>query len=79
MTGCAARTGWRMDAELESLWANLLSEDADQILAAWKGLDADEQAAIQAHLRRMATEEGWTDGQRIAAQAALAAIDDAAP
>jgi hypothetical protein len=78
MTGFAIRMDWvRMDDELEILWGNLLSEEADKILAIWHGLEAEEQAAIHAHLLRMATEEGWSQGQQIAAQAALNTIDAA--
>lgn len=64
-----------MDDELEILWGNLLSEEVDKILAAWNGLDTEEQAAIHAHLLRMATEEGWSAAQQTAARAALNTID----
>jgi hypothetical protein len=57
--------------DLEAFWEQLLSEDPDQIRAAWAGLNGDERAAILAHLVTMATEAGWSEPQRRAAQAAL--------
>ncbi len=55
----------------EELWAGILSRRAVHILAAWHTLDAEERTAVYAHLVRMATEEGWTEPQRVSAQAAL--------
>ncbi len=57
--------------DLESLWAHLLSEEPAQIRAAWERLNHEERAAVLAHLETMATEEGWSEAQRLAAQAAL--------
>lgn len=57
--------------DLDSLWAHLLSQDPAQIRAAWERLNSDERAAILAHLVTMATDEGWSEPQRRAAQAAL--------
>jgi hypothetical protein len=57
--------------DLEAFWGQLLSEDPAQIRAAWARLASDERAAILAHLVTMATEDGWSEPQRLAAQAAL--------
>jgi hypothetical protein len=57
--------------DLESFWGHLLSEDPAQIRAAWERLDNDERAAVLAHLVTMATDEGWSEPQHRAAQAAL--------
>lgn len=62
--------------EVERLWAGLLSRDADQVRATWDTLNTEEQQAVHAHLIRMATEAGWTEPQRISAQAALDALSD---
>lgn len=60
--------------DLESLWSALLSRNPDLILAAYHVLSAQEQAAVLAHLKRMAEEPGWHDEQRASARAALAAL-----
>lgn len=65
-----------MTTDPETLWANILSRDPDTIRTAWEDLDADEQTAVRAHLERMATEDGWTEPQRISAQAALDTLAD---
>jgi hypothetical protein len=56
----------------EQLWEEILSEDAAQVLPALRALSVEERAAILAHLRRMAHETGWSDGQARRARAALA-------
>lgn len=64
---------------LEVFWGDLLSEEAPRIETAWQRLDPHEQPPIRTHLQRMVQEDGWTDGQREAAQAALAVIDVLSP
>jgi hypothetical protein len=66
--------------DLESFWAQLLSEDPDEIQEAWARLNSYERAAVLAHLETMATGEGWSEPQRRAAQAALDIVrsDDSA-
>ncbi|MBO9308391.1 MAG: hypothetical protein J7551_01250 [Chloroflexi bacterium] len=60
---------------LETFWSDLLSEEPARVAAAWSLLQvADERQAVREHLRKMATEEGWSDVQRQAARAALAVI-----
>ncbi len=61
---------------LEEFWEAILSEDPVRIMEAWATLIETERAAVYAHLERMAAEEGWTAGQRDAANAALRAIQD---
>lgn len=64
-----------MDKWLEQFWGEVLSRDPQRIVAAMDSLeDAEEREAIIAHLRRMATEEGWLEPQRISAEAALTAL-----
>ncbi len=60
---------------LDEFWADLLSEEPLRIVAAWAILTEEERVAVHQHLVLMATEEGWADVQRDAAQAALHAID----
>jgi hypothetical protein len=61
--------------DLETFWSNMLSGDPELIRAAWQALDNEEQAAVYAHLERMATEkEEWSEPQRLSAQAALDTI-----
>lgn len=63
-----------MTDDLEKLWSDLLSGDAMRVRAAWQTLTTSERRAVRTHLRRMASEDGWTELQRGAAQAALAAL-----
>lgn len=65
----------KMNDDLETLWSNLLGGDRDAVLAAWASLDPDEQAAVRAHLEAMASEDGWSEVQREAAQTALRLLD----
>ncbi len=60
--------------DLENFWSSLLSRNPVRIRQVWEDLDAEEQAAITMHLQHMATEEGWSEPQRISAQAALDAL-----
>lgn len=60
---------------LEDFWGDLLSEEPLRIVAAWVTLGDEEKVVVYGHLTKMATEEGWTSGQQVAAQAALKAID----
>lgn len=68
-----------MDDWLEMFWGDLLSEEPVRIVAAWALITLEERAAVRAHLVKMATEPGWADVQRQAAQAALDALTDDAP
>ena len=60
---------------LEEFWGDLLSEEPLRIVAAWTVLSDEEKIAVHNHLVQMATEAGWADVQRDAAQTALHAID----
>ena len=61
-----------MTADLERLWEDLLSEDAGLILAALLSLPREDREGALAHLRGMANEAGWSEGQSRRARAALA-------
>jgi hypothetical protein len=56
----------------ERFWAEVLSQDPDRIRAALHTLTEEDAAGVVEHLRRMVTEDGWQDGQRQRARAALA-------
>jgi cytochrome c553 len=60
--------------DLEDLWESLLSEEPPRIRAVWEELTDDECELVAAHLKRMATEEGWHPLQRQAASKALEVI-----
>ena len=62
----------------EQLWDQLLSRQAEQILAAYNRLSPDEQVYVLHHLGRMASEPGWHTEQVLSAQAALQALGDRA-
>jgi hypothetical protein len=59
---------------LETLWDRLLSRQPEQVREAFDSLAPGEQAAVRAHLERMASEPGWHPQQRASAQAALAVL-----
>jgi hypothetical protein len=59
---------------LEILWDSLLSREPEQVQAAFATLNDEEKKAVQAHLQRMATEEGWHPEQRLSAELALQAL-----
>jgi hypothetical protein len=61
---------------LEEFWEDILSETPLRIVSAWVRLTEDEQATVRVHLMAMATEDGWAEVQRAAAQAALEAISN---
>lgn len=64
-----------MDNWLERFWGEILSREPARIQAAMATLeDAEQREGVIAHLRRMTTEEGWLEPQRISAQAALEAL-----
>jgi hypothetical protein len=55
----------------EAIWGEVLSRDPARIRAAVRALAGGERAAVVAHLWRMTSEEGWMEGQRSSARAAL--------
>jgi len=57
--------------EPEDFWADILSADPGRVRRAFDRLAPDDAQRVRAHLRRMATEEGWQPGQRQRARAAL--------
>lgn len=61
---------------LEQFWQEVLSRDKDRVQAAINALDDNEErAAVVDHLKKMATEEGWSEPQRVSAQEALKALE----
>lgn len=62
-------------ADPEIFWSQLLSRKAAQTREAWQSINAEEKSAVLAHLKRMVSEEGWSEPQRISAQAALDVIE----
>lgn len=64
-----------MSEWLEHFWGEILSREPTRTRAAFAELkDEAERQAVVEHLRRMATEDGWTEPQRVSAQRALAAL-----
>lgn len=61
---------------LEEFWAEVLSTVPGRIRSAIEHLSDVERQVVVVHLKRMAGESGWSDGQRSRAQAALKALKD---
>ena len=59
----------------ERFWAEVLSGERERIRAALASLTEEDAASVKAHLRRMATEEGWQPAQRRSARAALSQLE----
>jgi hypothetical protein len=57
--------------EPEDFWADILSADPGRVRRAFDRLAPDDAQRVRAHLRRMATEDGWHPAQRRSARAAL--------
>ncbi|HKZ55195.1 MAG TPA: hypothetical protein VJ123_06925 [Anaerolineales bacterium] len=73
-----AAGGFGIQEDLEKLWSSLLSEDPPRIAAALKMLGQEERLALTRHLRAMVDAEGWSDGQRRRAKAALLVVEETA-
>ncbi|HET7010643.1 MAG TPA: M3 family oligoendopeptidase [Anaerolineales bacterium] len=58
-------------ADLESLWADILSREPKRVARALEQLDPGSRTSVVAHLKRMATEVGWQPSQQLNARAAL--------
>jgi hypothetical protein len=56
---------------LESFWAEILSNEPSRITAAFLSVSEEEQKAVIEHLKRMVEENGWSEGQSSNARAAL--------
>ncbi|MEN8241873.1 MAG: hypothetical protein ABFS17_08125 [Chloroflexota bacterium] len=65
-----------MSNPFELFWTEILSREAERVLAAFSPLPEDEKEYVSAHLQRMVSEEGWHPEQVISARAALEAILD---
>jgi len=67
------------EQDLEIIWDALLSREAERVRTSYSSLSSQEQQGVLAHLRRMATEEGWHPEQRKSALTALEAIEEMNP
>jgi hypothetical protein len=65
-----------MTSNLEQIWESILSESTARVCRQLGELAILEQQAVLEHLTAMATEPGWSDGQRRRAAFALAAWND---
>ncbi len=54
----------KLSDQLEQLWDDLLSRQPARIRSAFESLQAAQQKAVLAHLRRMLKEDGWQPEQR---------------
>ena len=61
---------------LELLWDEILSRQPDTIRSAFSRLDPGDQQAVLAHLKRMASEDGWQAEQRTSATVAMQVLED---
>jgi len=61
-------------SNIEDLWDALLSRQEEQIQAAFRSLDGEQQHTVYTHLVRMVSEPDWHPEQRLSAQAALDAL-----
>jgi hypothetical protein len=61
--------------DIEEFWRAILSEEADEVMAAWRTLDAAERRDTEAHLLKMANpDEGYAEVQQVAARFALRTV-----
>ncbi len=63
-----------MDKDLEVFWREVLSGDPDRVRKAISRLSPSDQQPVEVHLKRMASEPGWSEGQRRRARSALEAM-----
>ena len=64
-----------MDKDLEVFWREVLSGDPDRVRKAISRLPLTDREPVKVHLKRMASESDWTEGQKRRARAALEAMD----
>lgn len=63
-----------MSDMLEAFWAEVLSSEPGRIRSALEDLSDAERRSVLVHLRRMAVEPGWSEGQRLRARTALESL-----
>jgi len=56
---------------LDQFWANIFSEDAEQVRAAWGSLGDEESVALRSHLNQIVNDSERIEAQRVAARFAL--------
>jgi hypothetical protein len=64
------------DLFLEKVWGDLLSRDAEKILARFRSLDPDSQQTVMDHLQKMVSEPDWHVEQVKSARYALQTLVD---
>ena len=62
--------------QLEALWNDLLSRQAELVREAFYSLDPTSQRTVLLLLKRMVGESGWQPEQRTSAKAALRALEN---
>jgi len=65
--------------ELDQLWEDIFSEDAERVRGAWAGLNAQERASVRSLLETITGDEQRIESQRSAARFALAALEARRP
>lgn len=72
--GCGAyNAGQTM--ELDQLWEDIFSEDAERVRGAWAGLNAYERLSVRRLLERITSDAQRIEAQRAAARFALTALE----
>ncbi len=61
--------------ELDQLWEDIFSEDAERVRSAWAGLNAQERASVRDLLEVITGDEQRIEAQRVAARFALVALE----
>ncbi len=61
--------------ELDQLWEDIFSEDAERVRSAWAGLNAYERISVRRLLERITGDAQRIEAQRIAARFALTALE----
>ena len=62
----------------DRFWSEILSGDPQAVRRMWAALNRQERGIVKGHLDRLASEDGWSEEQRQAAQAALSIIESEA-
>jgi hypothetical protein len=57
-----------------NIWEEILSRDPDRVKIAYNSLSDEERRHVSDHLKKMVSESGWHQEQKISAQTAINAI-----
>ena len=66
----------RLSRSLEQLWDEILSRQPEVIKSTFSTLNPDDKQAVLAHLKRMASEDGWQAEQRTSAKVAIHVLEE---